>query len=317
MNHCASFIWIAAGVSAFFGCTDCRTDKFDTIGIDKLEDVRVIESGVASRFAKAVFKVSVERPVDDMQRIFVDKILGDAYRMSIGACDECGDGVEEIYSSFRSNYGNACGKARDRGGLADKLELGWELTVIGELVEHQKRFISYRARVCNYYGGVHPDVWMRNGSLWRDTGRKVLTTDLFDDANMTAVLNLIRNSLRNDADLSEYVRSNCSGDIAIPYDKYYSEVMNREGVSEEGPGVPLVTDNFAIVEDGIVWTYNEYEISGYADGSINAFVGWEGLEPYLKRKDFIPKRDESAFETALREAKESGCVDKEEKLTFL
>jgi hypothetical protein len=44
-----------------------------------------------------------------------------------------------------------------------------------------------------------------------------------------------------------------------------------------------------IVEEGILWTYNEYEIASYSEGHTDVLVSWKSIMPYLKSKKIVMK----------------------------
>ena len=68
--------------------------------------------------------------------------------------------------------------------------------------------------------------------------------------------------------------------------KSYAEYAGKPDNVGEGDigGNPRVSENFMIVEEGILWAYNEYEIASYSEGHTDVLVPWKSIMPYLKSK---------------------------------
>ena len=170
---------------------------------------------------------------------------------------------------------------------------GWDLSLSGEITWESDKFFSFRSSVTAYFGGVHPDVYYRNGTYSRKLGRRMVVSDLFRGKDLLSVATIICKEISESRHSSEYLRNGMSNEVVRIQSGFYKSYADYAGDPEENRsngdigGNPNVTDNFMIVEDGVVWTYNEYEIDSYSEGHTDVLVPWKSLAPYLKSKDII------------------------------
>jgi len=162
--------------------------------------------------------------------------------------------------------------------------------------------------IFTYFGGVHPDVWHGNATYDRRTGRRITLADMFDETNIVSVVNVIRRKIAADDSRSECLREKCSNDVTGVAADYLGTCDGDE---------PRVTENFMIVERGIVWTYNEYEIASYSEGATDVFVPWDEIGPYLR--EFAPTPITvpiGGWDAALEAARKNGDFDRVGDLLF-
>ena len=138
-------------------------------------------------------------------------------------------------------------------------------------------------------------------------------SDLFKEKDFLSVATIICKEISESRHSSEYLRNSMSNEVVRIQSGCYKSYADYAGDPEENRsngdigGNPNVTDNFMIVEDGLVWTYNEYEIASYSEGHTDILVLWKFLAPYLKSKDIIEApRKSGIFEQTLNKAEEEG-----------
>jgi len=239
-------------VSVVLLLVGCRSTGWDgsgdssTLRLDKISAVGVVSG--ATDDAMATIKIEYERPVDSALASFVDGFVAESYGNATG--DVVGEsGMDAVRRTFEMEYDES-------GRKAD-----WQLNVAGTLVYFDSLFASYRVTFFTYFGGVHPDVWIGNVTYDRHAGRRIVLADLFDETSRVEVIKIIRRKIAEDETRSEYLREKCA--------------------CEDGCDV-VVSENFMIVQCGLVWTYNEYEISGYGEGCTDVFVSWDEIGDCLR-----------------------------------
>jgi len=230
----------------------------------------------------ARFSCDVERPSDKTLAAFADECQTEAYRHMRGEerAGIAATGAKGVRDAFFADY---------KEWFADE----WEAVKSGDLPAHvgewtchvegrvefcDKKYFSYRVTIDTYCGGAHGNRWIQNATYSRKTGRRLTAVDVVRKESMTDVVNLIRKAVRAEAQDAP-LRGQLDEEIRKSYDEYIREIRSR---TRDEWGNPLVTDNFMLTKDGIVWTYNQYEIACYAAGWFDALVTWKSLAPHLR-----------------------------------
>lgn len=124
----------------------------------------------------------------------------------------------------------------------------------GSVVDTLLCYSIYRS---SYMGGAHGYYSTEYHVYSLKDGFEFTAGDFFGEEKMEALLGLIRKKL---------------------YEKY--DASNDRELSDNGffPEYLSVTDNFRVTSDGVTFLYNPYEISCYANGSIEVEISNEELK---------------------------------------
>jgi len=277
----------------------CRSGDWDgtssstTLRVDKITSVSVVDGTNGS--ARAVTTIEYERPTDPELAAFVDGRVAKSYMEACGK-PVSGPGIDAVLEAFEKRY--------EESGKEDD----WQLECSGKFVWFGSTFATYRTAIFTYFGGIHPHLWIGNATYDRRTGRRITIADMFDETNIVSVVNVIRRKIAADESCSEYLRAKCSNDVTGVAADYLGECDF---------GNPKVTENFMLVEQGIVWTYNEYEISSYSEGTTDVFVPWDDIGAYLREWAPTPITVPiGGWDVAVEAAKKNGDFDRVGDLIF-
>lgn len=135
---------------------------------------------------------------------------------------------------------------------------GWSLERTVKIVYQAPRVISLEAAEATFLGGAHPNSAVTYASFDPATGRRLALADLFLP---TA-----------GARLREVAERRFREARGIPPDLDLAE----EGFEFEGGSFDL-NDNFAVLEDGLVFYYNPYEVAAYVFGPTEVKLTREDL----------------------------------------
>lgn len=242
--------------------------------------------------AVAVFSAAVDNPVFNggtvselvALRRFVGSLMPEGgWNPRVRQIATPEEGIRYVRDAFFEKYSKDLSDPSYADPKApDSLMYSWELNVDGRKVYDDARFVSYRIRFHMYYGGVHPDVDLVNGVFGRREGRRLKPEDFFEERNMLKVLNLLRVFIaRNHKDSS----------VLREYEDHLEKTPYSELVEayKKDPHFPILTDNFFLDEEGMTWTFPEYQLSSYSDGTPQGTIPWKYLKPYLKDLSIIPE----------------------------
>ncbi|MDO5570841.1 MAG: DUF3298 domain-containing protein [Bacteroidales bacterium] len=121
--------------------------------------------------------------------------------------------------------------------------------------------ISYTINFYTYTGGAHGMQANTNFVIDAKNNTPITLVDIFSESNFEEVAKIIISTIAADRGYTD------------------PKQLNEEGffsLEEVSP-----TDNFLVNEKGMKWTYNPYEIAVYAAGTIEVFVEWDKLIPYI------------------------------------
>jgi len=231
---------------------------------------------------KADFSCDVQRPADKALARLVDAALAEAYHRARGEerANVASSGVQGVRDAFFDDYREwfaEDGEAVVKGDFAKHVAC-WNCHVEGRVEYCDKAYFSCRVTIDTYCGGAHGNRWIQNATYSRKDGRRLTAADVIKKDSMTDVVNLIRKAVRAQAQ-EEQLREQLKEEIRQPYDEYVREIRSRK---RDEWGNPLVTENFMLTKDGIVWTYNQYEIACYAAGWFDALVPWKSISPHVR-----------------------------------
>jgi hypothetical protein len=124
---------------------------------------------------------------------------------------------------------------------------GWFLDRTVKVVHQTPRVLSLEATESSYLGGAHPNSRVTYASFDPATGRRIALAELFLPDFEERLRQVAEERFREVREIPP------GADLAA------------EGFEFEG-GRFALNDNFAILEDGLVFYYNPYEIGAYALG---------------------------------------------------
>lgn len=121
--------------------------------------------------------------------------------------------------------------------------------------------LSYTIESNQYSGGAHGGTTFRNAILDLKTGEKIGEEDLFTEASLPLINDIILKKLE------------AQNKVESPEEL---EQIGYFDVSQIGQ-----YKNLYLVEDGLVYTFNEYEIGAYALGTIEVKLSFQDLEGFV------------------------------------
>jgi hypothetical protein len=249
-----------------------------------------------SNKVEATAKVNVILPVDTRLRHFAeDNIARNWKYASFNKCapvkgykDVVADFLEKFKESLLENKKDFL-KDGDASLITD-----WELSLSSKITLNGEKCFSFQSYAYTYFGGAHPDEWYWNGTYSRELKRRIAVADLFDEKNLLSIAAVICKEISQNYRSSEILRRIASDEVVKiqrgDYKSYAEYAGNPDNIGEgDIGGNPCVSENFMIVEEGIIWTYNEYEIASYSEGHTDVLVPWKSIMPYLKATDIVAK----------------------------
>ena len=140
---------------------------------------------------------------------------------------------------------------------------GKESLLSDNLLTYQLDFFQFASGVAHgYYSTIFKVFDLKTGTILKESDIFVTTPD-----NILTLNKLLREAF-------EELRIH--------------DTANRYG-AESGwmPDSMVMNGNFGIVEDGIVYHYNPYQVGCYADGALDLKIHSNKLEPFLNKKSVV------------------------------
>lgn len=140
--------------------------------------------------------------------------------------------------------------------------MSYEEMVEGKTIYNADGFICYQVRISSYTGGAHGNTNVVNGVLDMKNGTPLCLADLFSEASLSDLNNLVRMVLveQNECETIEELISK----------EIFFSVNDIE-----------VTENFYVNEAGITWLYDPYDIAPYVVGEVSVTLPWDKVYPLL------------------------------------
>ena len=137
----------------------------------------------------------------------------------------------------------------------------WIIEVRGELIQNNRKWVTIELVSHSYYGGANANAQTTFLNFDKSTGATLELMDVVSDYS----------------GFSEVVKKNYFDRIPNSQDddadSFFTEVIDFD-----------LPENFAMLEDGILFYYNTYEIAPYKVAPNALFVSYEELKPYLRLK---------------------------------
>lgn len=125
-------------------------------------------------------------------------------------------------------------------------------------------YAVYEVLLSSYQGGAHGSYYYQYRNIRLADGIAMLKDDVFKPNSEDAIRNLL---------MQELLKTNeC---------KSVEELQEKTGITMLGD-VYINDDNFELQADGVLFTYNIYEIAPYASGPVFVKLTYDQLKPYLQ-----------------------------------
>lgn len=296
LKSCVMTIALGA-LMAFADGKQAGSGIFLTTPCDAICCSQRASSGIEG-MAPATVKVDILLPQERRLREFSERNIALNWELAAWERHQLHNHQEVVYDfvDYMRKTKNKFAQKEKAGDFAPP-DIGWSFSLKSVVPWNSKKYFSYRSSVYTFLGGIHSDIWYQNGTYSYQLGRRMTVADLFEKRHLLAVVKLIRKQIHENESCGEGLRERMGKEPKGTYEQYAS----RQNVFPNETGDPCVTENFMIVEAGIVWTYNEYEIACYTEGHTDVLVPWEQLAPYLKSKSLV---DECGIKGALEEMEE-------------
>ncbi|MDR2233864.1 MAG: RsiV family protein [Tannerella sp.] len=237
--------------------------KFDSIEVDVeyylLGDTANPNCSLQSKFIYPAEYKDIET-LEKIKMQFVVDFFGEDYRGL-----QPGEAIERYKNAYLTEY-----KKLEREFSRDPAEksaywYNYYESTNNEIIFNELNLISYCVTLNCYTGGAHGSNGYNNRIIDLKSGNKLEEKDIFTDNfhdELTSIIvdELVRKfGLENAAQLED----------SVP-------IFN---VSEISPNNNLLVDN-----EGIIYTYNEYEIAPYSVGKIDVLLPFDKIEHLLNKK---------------------------------
>jgi len=173
----------------------------------------------------------------------------------------CDENLQNISQLFIVNY-----QSLEQELNPDSIEIGssynWEIIKNNKIVYHGKQYISFMNEQYAFTGGAHGNT-MRDYYTYDLKNQKLLTSGaIFISDSCSAIIELQKRSL-----------TKAGIDLGNLWDDGFK------------------CDNFYLLNKGIVFHYNQYEIASYAAGPMDVFVSFKEIQPYLKNTELLKEQN--------------------------
>ena len=136
--------------------------------------------------------------------------------------------------------------------------MSYEETVTGEVASVQEQFLSYQMKIFSFMGGAHGNLITLNRVFDMANQQTLSLANLFSEESLVVVAEKIRLDLAHQNDCETL-------DDLVAKSIFFS-------VNDIEPN-----DNFLLNNEGIVWTYDPYEIAPYVYGTIEVMLPWKEI----------------------------------------
>jgi hypothetical protein len=278
-------------------CSPCNGGEYRTMRCDAIYSSQTEEfSFSVSNKVEATAKVNIIFPVDKCLRDFAEDNIARNWKCAnFGRCAPV-KGYKDVLSGFLEDFKEtqAENKKEFLKNGDTSLITDWELSLSSKITLNGEKCFSFQSYAYTYFGGAHPGECYWNGTYSRALDRRMVVSDLFEEKNLLAVAAIICKEISKNYRSSEPLRRAVSNEVVKiqrgDYKSYAEYAGQYDGIGEgDICGKPRVSENFMIVEDGIIWTYNEYEIASYSEGHTDVLLPWKSIMPYLKSPDIVAK----------------------------
>jgi len=210
-----------------------------------------------------------ERMRDSLNRLFIEKTLGEKYRLL-----PVKEAMEKYATDYATSYCNDLESTylEDEREVDDEVVKGWysyEKSIESRIDRYDKNLLILSWNTLEYTGGPHGIHGTYYTNIDLHLLREIQLKDIFKPDYEQPLTELICKQLMAD-----------------------NQVDSMEALEEIGIGFLTEitpTENFIIGAEGIEFLYNIYEIAPYALGAISVILPYEELKPLLNTDYLIMK----------------------------
>lgn len=258
MNRKFTIAAIAATLMLASAC-NARDLNFKTI---EREKTVVLTDGSAStlRMSVEVEFLSDATVGKDIEKVINDEIVkalfGNEF-VGLPHQDVVNEWMRKSEEEYRTtNLGTYEKFMKDNPG-ARPMGFSWETKLEGEEGDTYRNIVTYKAETYMYTGGAHGSTSEMYYNFDINTGKLLNSEDVFAAGTEEEIGKLLMKHLNDDNDDAD--------DEKI--------VLSVDRIEPNG--------NFEIEEDGITFTFNQYEIAAYSYGAIDIFIPKREIKQYL------------------------------------
>lgn len=242
---------------------------FDSISVDKtyhlLENPENPNCNLQINFTFPV-KYDNKEILKKVQQQFVSSYFGDSYE-TLSPEEATAKYTEDYLNSYKDltdEYKAELAKADDTpvGAWFSYYEMSSD-----DIAYNQNDIISYTVNFENYTGGAHGAHSFTNHVINLKTGNPITEEDIFVDGYQEDLAQIL---------IDRIAKQNSLDDVKE------LENIGFFSIDEIFPN-----GNFLIDDNGITYTYNEYEIAAYVVGATNVHLPYEEIQHLLKKESPI------------------------------
>jgi len=209
--------------------------------------------------------------LESLQKSLIKEILIDSSMFQLEADsvvpDDFQQAVEKrvglLVNAYKSEVSEIYKDCEDQ---PSEYMINWDSSCQGKFGESHASVISYYIESSAYSGGAH-GIYGTVGSLFSLKDGSHITQDQYFIRGYEEKLTSL---------LIKYLR-NCLGESPIS--------DNGDELGEDDDEIypkPYPNDNIYFTQNGVVFTYQPYEIASYAEGQMTAEIPWAEIEPLIR-----------------------------------
>lgn len=172
--------------------------------------------------------------------------------------------LEAIYTKDQLEFAKKKSTNEDDADLYNPMESAYSYEHSTDLIIqfNKANLLSYTVERFDYTGGAHGMTTDSCFTILLDKGRFLKQEDLFEEASLDKIAELIIKSIAKDNNLDDPIKLEDQGFFSV------KEIFPN--------------GNIYATDEGITWIYNPYDIAAYAIGSVEVTIPYAELKPYLK-----------------------------------
>lgn len=240
--------------------------SFDSIMVDQTYHLLNNDSNPNCNLQiKFIFPVKYkdQAVLDNIRHLFVEGYFGEDYAQFSPeeAVKKYTADYLDAYKDLEQDYSTDVARSRAGGEQVGAWYSYYE-TSSNEITFNENGILAFTNRLENYTGGAHGAHAVNNHVINLKTGKAITEQDIFVDDYQDTLAKLLVNSIARQNKVDDPKELENAG--------YFS-------VEEIYPN-----NNFLVDQDGITYTFNEYEIAAYVVGRTNVFLPYEELQIILR-----------------------------------
>lgn len=203
-----------------------------------------------------------------IQKAFISAYFGELYN-ALSPADAVARYVEDYLKEYKELEPDFVeeSKNEDIGSVSSWFSYYENST--NEILYNKNGLLSFSVFIENYTGGAHGGHLVTNRTLNLQTGNFVREDEIFIDGYQDELSQLIVQALTADNNLTAAIELENIGFFSV------EEIFPNK--------------NFYVNEEGITYTFNEYEIANYVMGAIEVTLTYDHIRHLLREESPIAK----------------------------